>query len=143
MIIDFADPNFLPWLVPVGPLLAFFIITLATNRAKLKPATDHHYGGHHPDYDGMMVPIVTDRSRVLSITVGISGVVMALLVSLNLVFQAIGIGEGVFGKYEIFTSQIEWAATGGSFLNMGVLVDPAQSDFDGHGADCCVDDFHL
>jgi NADH-quinone oxidoreductase subunit L len=124
MIIDFADPNFLPWLVPVGPLLAFFIITLATNRAKLKPATDHHYGGHHPDYDGMMVPIVTDRSRVLSITVGISGVVMALLVSLNLVFQAIGIGEGVFGKYEIFTSQIEWVATGGSFLNMGVLVDP-------------------
>ena len=123
MNFDVSDPNFLPWLIPVGPLLAFLIITLITNRARLLPATDHHYGGHHPDYDGMDVPIVTDWSRVLSITVGISGVIMALLISWNLVFQAIGIGEGVFGK-EVFTSSINWLSTGEGFFNVGVLVDP-------------------
>jgi len=121
---DIANPNHLPWLIPAGPLLAFLIITLVTNRAKWKPATDHHYGGHHPDYDGMTVPIVTDWSRVASITVGISGIVMALLISWNLVFQAIGIGEGVFGKKEIFASQINWLSTGDAFFNIGVLVDP-------------------
>lgn len=122
MNINFTDPNFLPWLIPMGPLLAFVIISLATNRAKLQPATSHDYGGHHPDYDGMLVPIVTPWSRVLSITVGISGVVMALLISWNLVFQAIGIEK--FGKDTIFTSSVEWLATGTTALKIGVLVDP-------------------
>jgi hypothetical protein len=53
MEINFNDPNILPWLIPAGPLLAFLIITLITNRSKLVPATSHEYGGHHPDYDGM------------------------------------------------------------------------------------------
>ena len=48
------DANLTPWLIPAGPLLAFLIITLLTNRSKLVPATDQHeYGGHHPDYEGM------------------------------------------------------------------------------------------
>lgn len=123
MSINFADPNFLPWLVPVGPLLAFLIITLATNRAKLVPATSHDYGGHHPDYNGMLVPVATQWSRVASITVGISGVVMALLVSWNLVFQGIGLGKK-FGTEKVFTSSLEWLSTGNTAFNMGVLVDP-------------------
>jgi NADH-quinone oxidoreductase subunit L len=116
------DPNFLPWLVPVGPLLAFLIITFATNRARLIPATSHEYGGHHPDYGGMLVPVVTPLSRVLSVTVGISGVVMALLISLNIVGQALGVRH--FGEEVVFASSVEWMATGTTAFRMGVMIDP-------------------
>jgi hypothetical protein len=93
MEINFTDPNFLPWLIPVGPLLAFLIITLATNRSRLVPATDHHeYGGHHPDYDGMLVPVVRPQSRVLSIIIGMSGAVAAWLISLKVVSDALNVG---------------------------------------------------
>ena len=82
MTMDFLTPDLLPWLIPVGPLMAFVIITLATNKSKMVPATDHHeYGGHHPDYDGMKVPVATTRSRIFSVTVGLSGVIFALLIS--------------------------------------------------------------
>ncbi len=123
MDINFSDPNFLPWLVPLGPLLAFVIITFATNRAKMTPATSHDYGGHHPDYNGMLVPVATQWSRILSIIVGMSGIVMALLISWNLVFQSWGIDK--FGKDDkFFASSIEWLATGVTSLKIGVLVDP-------------------
>lgn len=122
-LIDITNPNTLPWLIPFGPLLAFFIITLLTNRAKWLPATDEHYGGHHPDYDGMDVPIVADWSRVVSIIVGISGVVAALLISLNLVGQALAIGAGTFGE-EVFASSIEWMALGDTPFRIGVMIDP-------------------
>lgn len=122
---SFLDPNFLPWLIPVGPLLAFVIISFATNRAKMKPATDHDYGGHHPDYDGMEVPIVTSASRIMSITVGMSGVVMALLISLNVVFQALSFNLGEFGAgTNIFATPVNWLATGDVFFRMGVMIDP-------------------
>ncbi|MBC6935232.1 MAG: NADH-quinone oxidoreductase subunit L [Chloroflexi bacterium] len=118
-----SDPNLLPWLIPVGPLLAFFIITLATNRAKLLPATSEEYGGHHPDYDGMLVPVVTTRSRVLSITVGLVGIGIAWILSLVTVFNGLGVGAGKFGK-TVFENSIAWMATGATSFNMGVLVDP-------------------
>jgi len=120
---NWNDPNTLLWLVPIGPLLAFFVITLLTNRSHLISATSHEYGGHHPDYDGMLVPVVTDRSRFISIVVGMSGVVFALLVSWNIVLQGLAKGEGKFGK-EVFGSSIEWLATGGGALRMGVMADP-------------------
>ncbi|MCB9459128.1 MAG: NADH-quinone oxidoreductase subunit L [Anaerolineaceae bacterium] len=124
-LINLSDPNTLPWLIPVGPLLAFFIITLLTNRARWTPATDHAYGGHHPDYEGMDVPIVTDWSRIISITVGLSGVIAALLIAFNLVGQALAIGAGHFGEgEEVFKSSIEWLAAGDSPFRLGVLVDP-------------------
>lgn len=119
---EFLTPDFLPWLIPVGPLLAFLIITLATNKSKMVPATDHHeYGGHHPDYD-MDVPVVTGRSRVFSITVGLSGVISALLISWRTIWEAFQVhhlGEDVLG------SAIAWMNTGETTFNMGVLVDPA------------------
>ncbi len=118
---NFTDLNVLPWLVPIGPLLAFAIISLMTNRAKLLPATDPHYGGHHPDYGGMQVPVVRDSSRIASIIVGMSGVVMALLVSWRLFFSVLGIDN--FGQ-EVLGSQINWMALGDSFFRIGVLVDP-------------------
>ena len=115
------DPNFLPWLIPVGPLLAFVIITLLTNRSKWIPATSEEYGGHHPDYDGMSVPVVTTRSRIVSIIVGMSGVVMAWLIAWQVVAQATSLPH--LGE-DIFASAVAWMSTGNTTFNMGVLVDP-------------------
>ncbi|MCB9452781.1 MAG: NADH-quinone oxidoreductase subunit L [Anaerolineaceae bacterium] len=116
-----SNPDLLPWLIPVGPLLAFFIIMLATNRAKLIPATSHEYGGHHPDYDGMLVPVVTLQSRILSVTVGMLGVLIAWGLSLTAVSTAFGTPH--FGE-EIFGDRLSWLATGTTNFNMGVMVDP-------------------
>ncbi len=126
MIIDFSDPNFLPWLIPIGPLLAFVVITLATNRSRMVPATDkHEYGGHHPDYDGMFVPVVTPWSRVLTIFVGLSGTIAALMISWTVVGAALSEGIGTFGKAgHIFASSVEWLRLGTTSFTMGVLVDP-------------------
>ena len=124
MNLDFLnDPNFLPWLIPVGPLLAFAIITLATNRSRLVPATDkHEYGGHHPDYDGMLVPVATRASRVLSVTVGLAGVIAAFLIALTVIYRTAGV-QGTFGEI-VFGSGIDWMATGLTNFRIGVLVDP-------------------
>jgi len=115
------DPNFLPWLIPVGPLLAFFIISLLTSRSKMTPATSAAYGGHHPDYDGMDVPIVTDRSRVVSIIIGMSGALSAWILSLRVVFEALAVQD--FGK-NVLASSLDWMDTGLTAFRMGVLVDP-------------------
>jgi NADH-quinone oxidoreductase subunit L len=118
------DPNFLPWLIPVGPLLAFLIITLITNRSKLVRADDEHeYGGHHPDYDGMLVPVVTSASRVATIIVGMSGAISAWLISWKVALDAFNVGAGEFGR-EVFTSRINWLSTGTTTFTLGVLVDP-------------------
>jgi NADH-quinone oxidoreductase subunit L len=118
------DSNLLPWLIPVGPLLAFVIIALLTNRSRLVPATNREeYGGHHPEYDGMLVPVVSPQSRVISIIVGMSGAIAAWLISWKVVFDALAIGEGDFGK-EVFGSAINWLATGTTQFTLGVLVDP-------------------
>ncbi len=117
------DPNVLPWLIPAGPLLAFLIITLITNKAKLVPASDHHeYGGHHPDYDGMMVPVVARYSRVISVTIGMAGVIAALLISWRALYDASQLHH--IGQ-EVLASSIAWMDTGASTFNMGVLIDPA------------------
>jgi NADH-quinone oxidoreductase subunit L len=123
MAIDFNDLNFLPWVIPAGPLLAFFIIALITNRSRLVPATSHEYGGHHPDYEGMDVHVATFGSRVASIAVGLVGVLWALFWSFRIILEALGtLHFGADGN--IFASAIDWIATGESFLTMGVLVDP-------------------
>lgn len=117
-----SNPNLLPWLIPVGPLLAFFVITLATNRAKLVPATSHEYTDHnHPAYKGLDVPAVTLQSRIVTVTVGLIGILAAWLISLNVVGNAFSfphLGEDVLGN------SIEWMATGLTSFRMGVLVDP-------------------
>lgn len=116
------DPNLLPWLIPAGPLLAFLIITLLTNRARLIPATDHQYGGHHPDYEGLPVPVATDISRVLSIIVGLGGVIWAMVISWRVLWQASQLHH--LGE-DVLQSAVAWMDTGASTLNMGVLIDPA------------------
>ena len=123
-MVDFSNIDYLPWLIPVGPLLAFLIITLLTNRSRLVPATDsHEYGGHHPDYDGMEVPVVTPQGRVLSIVVGMSGVVAAWLMSLVVFFESVGVDKlGLDDK--VFGSSLDWMDLGSGVFRMGVLVDP-------------------
>lgn len=120
MEINLNDPNFLPWLVPAGPLLAFLVITLITNRSKLVPATSHEYAGHHPDYDGMPVHVVSRTGRIASVVVGLVGVVLALILSLTVVGEALSshLGE------EVFHQNMVWMDTGRTTFNMGVLVDP-------------------
>ncbi len=116
-----SDPNLLPWLIPVGPLLAFLIITLLTNRSHLIPATSEEYGGHHPDYEGMLVPVVTDRSRVVSVIIGMIGILLAWAISLVVVGNAFAVehlGENVL------TSSGTWFDAGVQAFKMGVLVDP-------------------
>lgn len=120
MDVNLNDLNHLPWLIPLGPLLAFLIITLVTNRSKLVPATDHHeYGGHHPDYDGMKVPVVTMRSRILSITVGMIGILTAWILSWRVFFDAISVEH--FGEEKVYAHGVDWLWEA---LRMGVMVDP-------------------
>ena len=119
----FNDPNTLPWLIPAGPLLAFLIITLITNKSRLVPATDHHeYGGDHPDYDGMTVPVVHPWSRVISVAIGMIGVIAALVISWVTLYNASQLHH--LGE-EVLASSINWMDTGETAFQMGVLVDPA------------------
>jgi NADH-quinone oxidoreductase subunit L len=118
-----SNVNFLPWLIPVGPLLAFFVITLVTNRAKMVAATSSEYADHnHPGYMGLRVPVSSVSGRILSITVGLSGIIAAWLISLTVVGQALAVEH--LGESEVFGSTIPWMVTGISTFNMGVLVDP-------------------
>ncbi|HYO88914.1 MAG TPA: NADH-quinone oxidoreductase subunit L, partial [Candidatus Limnocylindrales bacterium] len=118
----FSNPNFLPWLIPVGPLAAFVIILLITNRSRNVPAASHAYADHnHPAYPDLQVPVVADWSRVLSIIVGMSGVIVAWLISLSVVFQAGSLEE--LGK-NVLASSVAWMSTGTTYFSMGVLVDP-------------------
>src|SRR5690606_11875254 len=116
-----SNPDLLPWLIPVGPLLAFLIITLLTNRSNWSPATSHEYGGHHPEYDGMGAPVVTAQSRVVSSAVGLAGILLAWLISLRVVTLATGLPD--FG-HDVLASSFEWLSTGTTSFRMGVLVDP-------------------
>jgi NADH-quinone oxidoreductase subunit L len=116
-----SDPNLLPWLIPVAPLLAFFIIALLTNRSKLIPATSEEYGGHHPDYGGMRVPVVTDQSRIVSIVVGMAAILLSWLISLRVVTAGAALPD--FG-HDVLASALTWMNTGSGVFRMGVLVDP-------------------
>ncbi len=117
-----GNANLLPWLVPLGPLLAFFIITLLTNRAKMVPATSPEYTDHnHPGYFGLNVGVASQGSRIITIIVGLSGIIAAWLIAWTVVGTALGtphLGEEVFG------SSFDWMATGTTAFKMGVLVDP-------------------
>ena len=116
-----SDPNLLPWLIPVGPLLAFLIITLLTNRSHLIPATSEEYGGHHPNYEGMLVPVVTDRSRVVSVTIGMIGILLSWVISLVVVGNAFAVEH--LGE-EVIASSGTWFDAGIQAFKMGILVDP-------------------
>ncbi|HRL10462.1 MAG TPA: NADH-quinone oxidoreductase subunit L [Aggregatilineales bacterium] len=122
-MIDFTDVNILPWLIPVGPLLAFLIIAVVTNRGKATPADQiGSYGHYTPAYGSLQVGVVSDFGRVASIVVGMAGAIWAWVISWYVAFQAMGIYH--FGEDTIFANRIDWMATGLTSFRMGVLVDP-------------------
>ncbi|MGJ3237632.1 MAG: proton-conducting transporter membrane subunit [Anaerolineae bacterium] len=106
----FADRNLMLWLVPLGPLTAFALISLITmllwlvrqvtgGQENMIPASDPHYNDHnHPDYGGMPVPYQPDWFRVTAVIIGMSGVIWALIFSWTLVFGSLNqFGAGTFG----------------------------------------------
>src|SRR5689334_5842969 len=118
----FSNPNLLPWLVPVGPLLSFFIITLLTNRAKMVPGTSPEYADHnHPSYFGLNVGVASRTSRIATIIVGLGSILIAWLIALSVVGSAFAVhnlGEEVLG------SNIDWMSLGTTTFKLGVMVDP-------------------
>ncbi|GAG31492.1 unnamed protein product, partial [marine sediment metagenome] len=82
----------LVWLLPVPPLLAFFLIILLTN-----------------------------RSKVLSHTLGIMGALLSFIGSM--VIMVLAFQSGHLGEHP-FTSVINWFPTGDTWFQIGVWVDP-------------------
>src|SRR5690242_8433807 len=117
-----SNTDLLPWLVPVGPLLAFFIIMLLTNLANMVPGTSPEYVDHnHPSYFGLNVGVASRNSRIATIIVGLAGILFAWFIAWTVVGTALGnphLGEEAYG------SSFDWLATGATALKMGVLVDP-------------------
>ena len=116
-----ADPNTLPWLIPVAPLLAFFIIAIFCNKARFVAATDHEYGGHHPNYEGMPVPVVARWSRIFSVLIGLAGALIAWVLAWTVVSEALAAPH--FGEH-VFSNSLAWLDSGETALRMGVLIDP-------------------
>jgi NADH-quinone oxidoreductase subunit L len=101
---NWADANFLPWLIPVPPLLVFALIIL-----------------------------VAGRNRLISHVLAIGGMTLSLLMAFAVVFRAIQFRDlgmaprGVFASNlnQIFGVSTGWLVNGSTgFLNMGVMVDP-------------------
>jgi NADH-quinone oxidoreductase subunit L len=101
---NWADANFLPWLIPVPPLLAFALIVL-----------------------------IAGRNRLISHVLAIGGMTLSLLMAFGVVFRAIGfrdlgmVQRGVFASTlnDIFGVSTGWLVNGSKgLLNMGVMVDP-------------------
>jgi NADH-quinone oxidoreductase subunit L len=87
-------PETIIWLIPLPPLLVFFIIVLLTN-----------------------------RNKALSHTIAVGSALLSFLGSMYIFFRALRIehfGEGE----KIFASSINWLATGETYLRIGVQIDP-------------------
>ena len=86
------ETSTLVWLLPVPPLLAFILIIFLTNRSKL-----------------------------LSLILGVTGALLAFIGSMAIVVLAIQSGH--LGEHP-FTSVINWFPTGDTWFQIGVWVDP-------------------
>src|SRR5258708_150008 len=96
---NWLDPNFLPWLIPIPPLVAFAVILLAAG-----------------------------RSRLLSQIIAIFCMALSWLMSLKVVWTVITTHKGL-GLTTFFHSDTIWLVNGSSTagsgaLNMGILIDP-------------------
>ncbi len=99
-MIDWTNANYLPWLIPVPPLIAFVVIFLFTN-----------------------------RSWWLTVFTALTATVASWLLSASMVLRAIGapviglVAPDHFGP-NAFGSSVAWMDMGATQFNMGVLVDP-------------------
>jgi NADH-quinone oxidoreductase subunit L len=102
---NWADANFLPWLIPIPPLVAFVLIIL-----------------------------VVGRNKTLSHITALSGITLSLLMSWAVVLRAWQFPKLGTPDQGIFGSSINWLANGATGMNtasgalgMGVMVDPLNS----------------
>ena len=117
-----SDPNSLPWLIPAGPLLAFVLISVITNRVRWVPADSEAYADHnHPAYLHLSVPVSKTWSRWLSVGIGLAAVLFAWVISLMVIFDAVSLEE--LG-HNVLASSVIWMNTGTTYFSIGVLVDP-------------------
>jgi NADH-quinone oxidoreductase subunit L len=82
------------WLIPLPPVLAFFLIVLFTN-----------------------------RNKALSHTLAVGAAFLSWLGSMIVFFRAVGIDHFGEGE-KVFAASIPWLATGENFLKVGILIDP-------------------
>ena len=82
------------WLIPLPPILAFFLIILVTN-----------------------------RSKVLSHTIAVGAAFVSWMGSMIVFWRANQLGMHHLGEHP-FISKIKWLPTGDTWFNIGVLVDP-------------------
>jgi NADH-quinone oxidoreductase subunit L len=68
-----------------------------------------------------LIVLFTNRNKALSHTIGVGAVLLAWLGSMTVFVRALGVHE--FGA-EPFTASLNWIPTGGTWLRIGVLVDP-------------------
>ncbi|MBE2195772.1 MAG: hypothetical protein IAE83_16480 [Anaerolinea sp.] len=99
---NWFDANYLPWLIPVPPLLAFGIILLATG-----------------------------RSKFISNVVAIVSMTLSLVMSFAVVLRAVQFPKLGLPVQGVFGSSIEWLTNGAGGVNsasgtlsMGVMIDP-------------------
>lgn len=93
-MIDWMNGNYLPWLIPVPPLIAFLLIVLVTN-----------------------------RSWWLSVVTALTATFLSWVMSFGIVLRAIGLVGGDPIGTDAFRSTTDWMAIGGSNFQMGVMVD--------------------
>ncbi len=84
----------LTWLLPLPPLLAFFLIVLFTN-----------------------------RSKGLSHTIAVVAALLSWAGSMVIFMRAVGLGPEELGRHPIEAS-LNWLPLAGSWFRIGVLVDP-------------------
>ncbi len=94
-MIDWTNANFLPWLIPVPPLIASALIFLLFN-----------------------------RSWFLTTLTALAATVLSWGMSLAVLLRALGLAFGDPLGGSAFSSQVAWMDTGATQFNIGVLVDP-------------------
>src|SRR5258708_6962590 len=97
---NWLDLNFLPWLIPIPPLLAFLLIILAAGRSRL------------------LTQIIAIGAIFISWLMSIYAVITVITQHKDLGLSTALNGKGVFG------TSLQWLANGRGGLKMGVMLDP-------------------
>lgn len=97
MDVNWLDANYLPWLIPVPPLISFMLIILFTG-----------------------------RNKFLSHSIAVGSVVLSFLMAFGVFLKATGTDDFGFHEttLRIFGDDITWMDVGLSEFKMGVMVDP-------------------
>src|SRR5258708_34371102 len=97
---NWLDLNFLPWLIPIPPLLAFLLIILAAGRSRL-------------------------LTQIIAIGALLNSWLMSIYAVITIItkYKDLGLSTALDGRGVFADSRI-WLVNGKGFLNMGVMLDP-------------------